>query len=126
MTERFEEFQGGPNGSNREKARVTLSKRSVVVMNQWAYEAFGSPAAVTLWYDEDRRVIGLKPGDTRRSNAFPVKQKDKWKTHQIFITPFCKHHSIDTRRTVLFNEIDINSEGMMRLELNRTQMIGKG
>jgi hypothetical protein len=126
MIEKWTEFQGGPNGRNTERARVTLSKRSVVVMNRWAYEAFGSPAAVTLAYEEDRRVIGLRPSESGKANAFPVKQKDNWNVYRIYIMPLCKHYGLDIRRTVLFNEIDIDREGMMRLELNRTQMIGKG
>ena len=43
----------------------------------------------------------------------------------IHITSFVRHWGIDIRRTVLFNEIDIDHKGMMRLELNRTITIGK-
>ena len=70
-------------------------------------------------------MIGLAPHDPRQKNAFPVKQKDKWNNRVVHITSFVRHVGIDIRRTVLFNEIDIDREGMMRLELNRTQTIGK-
>jgi hypothetical protein len=125
MIEKWTEFQGGPNRSGRDEARVTLNNRGVLNLNKTAYEALGMPAAVKLSYEEDRRVIGLKPHDPRHSNAFPVKLKDKWHNRTVHLSPFCRHWGIDIRRTVLFNEIDIDREGMMRLELNRTQTIGK-
>ena len=125
MIEHWTEFQGGPNRADKDKARVTLNNRGVMLLNKTAYEALGMPAAVKLLYDEDRRVIALKPEDIRRSNAFPVKQKDKYYNRTIHVTPFCRHFGIDIRRTVLFNEIDIDREGMMRLELNGTITIGK-
>ena len=95
------------------------------MLNGAAYEALGMPAAVTLMYDEDRRVIGLKPGDMRHPNSFPVKQNDKWSNRRIQLHAFCRHFGIDIRRTVMFNEIDIDREGLMKLELNRTVTIGR-
>ena len=125
MIERWPEFQGGSSLARRDGPRVTLNNRGVMLLNRTAYEALGMPAAVKLLYDEDRRCIGLKPHDVRHTNAFPVRQKDKWHNRVIQITSFCRHFGIDIRRTVLFNEIDIDPEGMMRLELNRTTTIGK-
>lgn len=125
MIERWTEFQGGPARGNKDMPRVTLNRRGVLLLNKHAYEALGSPAAVKLLFEEDRRCIGLMPHDIRHTNAFPVKQKDRWHNRVIQLTSFCRHHGIDIRRTVLFNEVDIDREGMMRLDLNRTQKIGK-
>ena len=125
MSDRWTEFEGRPNRRASDEPRVTLNNRGVLLLNRNAYEALGTPAAVKLFFDEDSRVIGLKPEDERRSNAFPVKQKDKYHNRTIYAHPFCRHFGIDVRRTVKFNEIDIDREGMMRLELNRTQTIGK-
>ncbi|MFN0279890.1 MAG: hypothetical protein ACKVRN_15030 [Pyrinomonadaceae bacterium] len=102
-----------------------MSNRNVLMLNASAYEALGMPAAVKLMYEEDRRVIGLKPEDERHANAFPVKKNGKWSHLRIQIQPFCRHFGIDIRRTVMFNDIDIDREGMMRLELNGTVTIGK-
>lgn len=126
MIERWTEFQGRPNGTDRGRPRVTLSNRNVLVLNAAAYEAFGMPAAVKLSYEEDRRVIGLKPEDASRTNAFPVKLgTGKCHNRKIYLHPFCVHFGIDIRRTVLFSEIDIDNDGKLRLELNRTVTIGK-
>jgi len=125
MSERWVEFQGRPNAADRGRPRVTLSNRNVLLLNRSAFEALGSPAAVKLKYEEDRRVIGVMPGDPRHSNAFPVRQKDRWYNRVVNMQPFCRHYGIDIRRTVLFNEIDIDGDGMMRLELNHTITIGR-
>jgi hypothetical protein len=126
MSERWVEFEGRPNGAERGSVpRVTLSKRDVLLLNRLAYEALGSPAAVKLMYEEDKRMIGVLPQDPRRQNAFPVAKKDKASYRRIYIRPFCRHWGIDTPRTVLFNEIDFDNNGMMRLELNGTVAIGK-
>ncbi len=65
------------------------------------------------------------PEDVRRANAFPVKQKDKYYNRVINANPFCRHFGINIRRTVLFNEVDIDRDGVMKLELNGTITIGK-
>ena len=125
MSERWTEFQGRPNKADKDRPRVTLSNRNVLRMNRKAFEAFGMPAAVKLSYEEDRRIIGLTPADPQCENAFPVKIKDKWNNREIHIQPLCRHFGIDIRRTQLFTEIDIDNQGMMRLELNRTVTIGR-
>ena len=102
-----------------------MSNRHVLLLNKAAFEALGSPGAVKLRYEEDRRVIGLLPIDAGHKNAFPVKQKDKFHNRTVQIHPLCRNYGIDIRRTVLFNEIDIDADGMMRLELNHTITIGK-
>lgn len=127
MSERWVEFEGRPHGNRSDEPRVTLSNRDVLTMNKAAYEALGSPAAVTLMYEEDKRMIGIKPGDTRRSNSFPVKQCSgkTAKSRKIHLHPFCHHCGIKTRQTVLFNDVDFDNAGMMRLDLNGTSTIGK-
>ena len=49
MTERWMEFQGGPMRGDRDKARVTLNSRGVMLLNKTAFEALGEPAAVKLF-----------------------------------------------------------------------------
>ena len=41
-------------------------------------------------------------------------------------SPFCKHFKIRIERTILFNEVDIDNEGVMKLELQKTTSIGRG
>ena len=110
----------------KDEARVTLNFRGDLLLNRRAFEALEAPAAVTLLFDENNSVIGLKPADIRLRNAFPIKQKDKWHNRIIHANPFCKHFKIHIERTVLFNEVDIDNDGVMKLELGKTTSIGRG
>ena len=122
MIEKWTEFQGRPNGGDRDAPRVTLSRTNVLTMNKAAYEALGSPATVKLKYEEDRRVIGIMPHDPRRANAFPVKQCSGKASNirRIHLHPFCVNFGIEISRTVLFNEIDIDREGILPQHLTES------
>ena len=106
--------------------RVTLNPRGVLLLNKLAYEVLDTPPAVKLLFDERNNRIGLKPVDPRRTNAFPVKQKDKWQNYQISISPLCKHYAINVSRTILFNDIDLDDDGVLTLELGKTTIVGRG
>ena len=122
--DRWTEFEGSPNKMHAKVPRVMLSHRGVLRLNKLAYEALNSPAAVKLLFDEHEMVIGLKAEDVRRANAFPVKLKDQFHNRIIHARPFCKHFKIRVERTVLFNEIDIDRDGVMTLPLKQTINIG--
>lgn len=126
MLKHWQEFQGSPNRIEKDIARVTLNSRGVFLMNRRAFESFQTPSAVTLHFDENNGVIGLKPADIRLQNAFPIKQKDKFYNRTVNASPFCRHFKIRVEQTVLFNEVDIDNEGVMKLELQKTTSIGRG
>lgn len=125
MKYQWTEFHGSPNRKDRTEPRVTLNPRGVFFMNRKAFEAMGEPAAVRLFFDENRLRIGLKPADPTRQNAFPVKQKDRWQNRVVHLSPFCKYHKIRIDRTVVFNELDLDDEGILTLDLNKTTSIGR-
>lgn len=126
MIKHWKEFQGSPNRIDKDQARVTLNQRGIFLLNRKAYEALEAPAAVTLLFDENNAVIGLKPADIRLQNAFPLKQKDKYYNRSLHASPFCNHFKIKVAGTVLFNEVDIDNDGVMKLELTKTTSIGRG
>ena len=45
---------------------MTLNSRGTIYMNGIAYDAFDRPAAVEMLYEDNHRVIGLKPVETSR------------------------------------------------------------
>ncbi|MBK9216595.1 MAG: hypothetical protein IPM59_13560 [Chloracidobacterium sp.] len=123
---RLKEFEGTPNRVPRNAVTVTLNHRGVLRLNPKAFEAIGAPKAVTLHYDENERIIGIKPEDIRRRNAFPLKIKDYGRNRVVHILPFCKHWMIKIERTVLFHEIDMTNDGIMLLPLAKTIAVGNG
>lgn len=126
MIERWAEFQGSPNRVEKDELRVTLNARGTLLMNGKTYEAMNMPAAVQLLFDENNSIIGLRAADPRLHNAFPVKQKDKQTNRLVHASPFCKHHGIRVLRTVLFNNVDMTNDGILKLELTKTTSIGRG
>lgn len=123
MTRKWIDFEGSPNRAGQNKARVSLNNRGVLLLNQRAYRSLGTPGAVTLHYDESERVIGLRPVDPRKRCSFPVKQKDKERYRVIYISPFCSHFNIRLDRTVIFNDVAIDNDGVMTLPLDTATAI---
>lgn len=126
MIKHFVTFDGSPYGRRSEKARVTLGPKKTILLNRLAHEAFGTPAAVELLFDENAKQIGLKPCDPHRRNAFPLTKRKDGNHRIIHAGAFCTHFGIATDRTVLFEEIDIDTKGMMILDMTKTVNVGRG
>lgn len=65
-------------------------------MNKTAFEAMGSPLAVTLLYNRQRRLIALRPTDPTSPRAYPLRAQSSGATHLVAATAFTQHHQIDT------------------------------
>lgn len=121
-------FEGKQHrASARTEPRVTLGAKGTFYLNGAAYEALRSPAAVEMMYDSNERVIGIKPIDPQRRNAFVVKHHGSGGSYKrISAAAFCRHFRIDTRDTVLFEEPDLDNDGVMRLDRARTIRVTRG
>jgi len=124
MQKDWKEFEGGPNKSFRNRIRVTLSPKGMILLNRIAYQALEEPQAVVLLFDENERTIGLKPADPTRQNAFPIKQKDQYHNRTIATNSFCRHYNLIPTRTILFNNAEVDNDGVLRLELRETIAVG--
>lgn len=130
MARKWTVYQGGPNGGERMALRITLSSRGVMLFNNRAYQAMGSPGAVELMFDEENGVIGLRPRDIRFQNAFPMKNeaKDakKYQYRRINAASFCKHFDIKPKSTILFTQPDMDDNGTLLLDLGTAVNVGRG
>ena len=126
MKRQWEIFTGRPNAySGEAEARITLG-RNTIYLNGKAFEALGSPGAVEMMFEGNERIIGLKPVDRGERNAFPVRQHGRTGNYRrIAASAFCRHFRLDTRRTVLFDQPDIDNDGVMLLDLNSTIGVSK-
>lgn len=113
-------FEGTPNAVKREQARVTLGLNKTISLNRVAYEAMGKPIAIELRFDQNLKKIGLRPTDPARRNAFPLRPKKGSQHRWIAAGAFLTHFNISTDRTVLFEEVDIDTEGILVLDLTKT------
>ena len=111
--------------------RITLNSRGVLLFNNRAFEAMGSPAAAELMFDEESNMIGLRPRDIRFQNAFPFKSKKyrrdtKYSYRILSASPFCQHYDIKPKGTILFTTPDLDREGTLLLDLNTAVSVGRG
>jgi hypothetical protein len=78
MKMQWEKFEGKQYRTEaRREPRVTLGAKGTFYLNGVAYDALERPAAVEMLYEGNRRIIGLKPIDPRRDNAFLIKHHGK-------------------------------------------------
>ncbi len=109
---------GGPFRPSNEKMYVSLSEKGILLMNRNAYEAFGVPDAVVLYFDRKVNVIALSPAHRELREAFPVTAKDSH--FFVKVSPFCKHFGIRVEKTEQFLYPEIDDQGLLRLDLTRT------
>ena len=126
MKPQWEKFNGRPfrNRASNE-VRVTLAPQGLIYLNGKAYDALKQPAAVEILFDGNRRIIGLKSTALRHTNAFPLSRHvgNYWR---ICAAAFCQHFRIKPRNTMLFQNVDLDNEGVMMLDLMNTVTVTRG
>ena len=128
MKMQWERFEGKQFGRRaRLGPRVTINTKGTIYMNGFAYDAFDRPAAVEMLYEDNYRIIGLKPVDPQADFAFAIKHHGKGGTYKrISAAAFCTHHRLKYTRTKLFENPEIDDEGIMRLDLKNAIEVGRG
>jgi hypothetical protein len=126
MIKHWTVFDGRPYGAARDAARVTLNPKKTFLLNEPACKALGNPVGVVLMYDQARNMIGLKPTNIDRQNAFPLKSKKGCRFKLITASSFCTHFGIRVDRTVLFENVQVDPEGIMTLDINKTIYVSRG
>jgi len=121
-------FEGVPNGRRSELARITLGPNRSLQFNAHAYQAFGEPKAVEMLFDGNRKMMGLRPCDPQKKNAFTFRPAGgrATKNFRVSIGAFLTHFGIKPERTVLFEEIDISADGILTLDMTKTTVVSRG
>ena len=120
-------FEGRAYGySASEEIRVTVNDRCQICMNKPAFDVLGQPAAVELSFDGNRRIIGIKPIDIRRRNAFPIKPVSRGNYRRILAAAFFHHFRLRPEGTNLFDAAEFTPEGILELPLDSLITIGRG
>jgi hypothetical protein len=102
---------------------VTIQKRGLLSFNKSAYAAMGSPKAVELLYNADRRIVAIRPVGEDVAHAYRFRslggQKKEATTFMVAATAFTNYYGIPTevsvRRKATIEDsvllIDLNDEG---------------
>lgn len=120
-------FDGSPNGVRAANGlRVTLGYGRTIYMNMAAHDALGRPRAVELMFDDLRNIIGVRPVDPTRLNAFPVKPHTTGRQMKISAAPLCAQYGIHPDGTVLFQRAALNEDGILELPLDSLIRVQRG
>lgn len=125
MLGRWEEFEDGPTVPRAVRMHVTLSPRCVIHLSGNVFEKLGKPKFVRLLFDRLNSTIGVMPTDFETKNAFPVKTKGPGRNRIIWASPFCRYWGIHFDRIRAFVDPEIDLEGILRLDLRNTTVVGR-
>ena len=73
----------------------------------------------------NRQAVTEDRGTARRTNAFPVHNHTA-RYKRIAAASFCHHFRIKPTSTVLFQNVEIDPEGVMTLDLMNTVTVTRG
>lgn len=113
---RWEEFSGGPRKPSRESMHVTLNEHGVLLMNKKAWETMGEPDHIVFLFDRLNNMIGIRSGSAEEQNAFPVRGLQNY-SRIVYASPFCINYGLEIDRTMKFNEVEFDDQGILRLML---------
>ncbi|HEY1834907.1 MAG TPA: hypothetical protein VGG08_10745 [Solirubrobacteraceae bacterium] len=106
----------------RQRARATddpavsIQKRGTFSLNGAAYEALGSPEAIELLYDRDRKLVAMRAVDPAAESAYPLRALGKGRTWLASGKAFMNYYGLavdHARRWVAQVE-----DGMLILNMN--------
>lgn len=122
MAIHWDMFRGGSTRPSNERINVTINKKNVLTFNRFIVKLLGNPEAVILMFEKKESIIGLVPSNLRDKYAFPLKPKGagNWTIHAA---PFCRHFGIVIDKTEKFDDADLDSEGVLRLDLRKTHNV---
>lgn len=122
LDRKWEKFKGGQAKRGSEEIRVTMNSRGMIYLNAKAYQLFGSPKAVTIYYNRETDSIALEPGYPRFNENFQIVKKQLgWGIHA---STFCRHYNIRLPDTQRFLHPNLTNEGQMILDLRETVSVG--
>jgi hypothetical protein len=120
----FEEFGQGPTELPGKRVGVSINPRGHFHVNRKAIIAMGEPDAVVLYFDRERKAIGMRRSPIDHRSAFRLVRKASNESgRMIFATNFCRHHNITPTATIRFAAPQVNKDGILILDLKETQSV---
>ena len=111
------------------KLYAALRPSGFISISGWTHERMGSPDGYLLLFDRANRTIGLKAARLGvDKNAYRVSQKKSGlnKNRTIFVRPLCVEFGIAVEKTVVFQNLEIDRDGVLILDLNNVNTITRG
>lgn len=119
--EDFEEFDGYHRKSC-DIPTITITVKGVFTVNKPAMELIGCPQGVTLLFNREKRIIGLRAKADQEGKYSKVKIASK--NYMVFARSFCNVYDIDTSVARRYNAT--LQGGMLLIDLNKESSVATG
>jgi len=113
----WEEFKETAARRMPERLYATLNARGDFVVNLKTYIRMNEPEAVVLMYDRDTRTIGVRPSRLDVPNGILVHTRHARYSRVFRSRKFLAAHGIEIDRTVQFPTAQIDTDGVLILNL---------
>ncbi len=117
-------YRGGPTKVPATVPNISINSKHVITFNRRALELINNAEAVMLQFEEKNSIIGIVPTSKKNTEAFPVRPKGvgNW---VVNAAPFCTSFQISVDRTERFDMPDLNSDGILCLDLRHTHNVSR-
>ncbi len=124
MATHWQSYRGGPTKLQTEVTNISINSKDVITLNRRAMGLLGGAEAALLVFDEKNSIIGMIAANLRNPEAFPLRPKNRggW---VLMASPFCRHFNISVESTERFIDPDLDSDGILRLDLKRTHNVSR-
>ena len=122
MASHWQSYRGGPTKRASDVVHISINRRNTITLNRRAMKLLGGAEAVLLVFDEQNSIIGLIESNLRNDEAFPLRCKEG-RAWEIYASPFCRHFNISVDYTERFIDPEMDSDGILRLNLKRTHNV---
>ena len=93
---KFVEFDRQDSHATPDDPMFTLQRRGLISLNQAAFKALGEPVAVSLLYDAEEGIVGLRKVPRTYHNGYHVRKQANSRSYLVGATGFTSYHKIDT------------------------------
>jgi hypothetical protein len=106
----FEEFTGRWQATTANVPRAAIQTRGTMSLNKAAFQALGSPRAVTLLYDQGARVIGLRTASPDVRHAYPLRKQPNSDSYVLSAVSFLAHYGIPHDTYTAFEDLSMEGD----------------
>ena len=118
----WKEFKMGP--ARQKGLHVTISPKGNIMIGAAACDRLKRPDAAVLLFDEEKRLIGVRPTHPKTPNAFPM-HGATWGRHKVLrANRFCRYYGLNVERMMAFID-PVIKDSVLILNMNALRPVGK-
>ena len=119
----WKKFTPGYRGPRKSHMHVSINRRGKIQLNTFLMETLDYPGAVTLYYDQARSLIGIKPAERTDEDALPVNLREDRRYGEVHGLSFLLYNNIEIGKTIATNYIDTTPDGMLVMDLAKAREV---